>query len=293
MTTQPGANVGAFLTPSAESVGVRVTAEIARNLLAWAVLSPLWLTAVYACVAVPHLLVSMVIPEPWSEGTLAAAMIGGAGLLTWSWGREVAVTVRGIRGLPDPRPRPRSRPIVGHRVFALVTDATPWAEEPIPVLAGPVSGALWWSSESTATCDVRVARHPDGSRVPSPECTCGIYAVRSTARLPGRPSVHVVARVELEGRVLEGERGYRAERARLVGPYRLVMRCAGGRMVDTFPCDAPPVAVVVREAAFEAFCGRHLPTEIGPCLDPPAFEVVVERWLGARYGIGPDKRGGR
>jgi hypothetical protein len=67
---------------------------------------------------------------------------------------------------------------------------------------------------------------PIPHRVPHERCRCGFYAMKELApdlvvaasqpAQPGMEGVFVLGRVELAGKVIEHDRGYRAERARIV-----------------------------------------------------------------------------
>lgn len=80
--------------------------------------------------------------------------------------------------------------------------------------------------EDEAVCLARAGEDPDsGHVVPDPDCTCGFWAY-----LPEQSGCHedlsgVRLDVELAGRVIECERGYRAERQRVLGAW-LPGRCA-------------------------------------------------------------------
>lgn len=93
-------------------------------------------------------------------------------------------------------------------------------------------GATWASAEVEAVCvrgpyaryrtplDDRDGEWPELHLAPDPRCWCGIYAWRRKEDLLGPfvglgAPVAVVGEVELSGRVIEHEFGYRAQRARI------------------------------------------------------------------------------
>jgi len=75
-----------------------------------------------------------------------------------------------------------------------------------------IHGYKWKGSEVVARCNRQSHKAPD------PDCTCGLYMVKSSADIPywtSNPD-SVVGLVELSGRVHDGTLGVRAERARIV-----------------------------------------------------------------------------
>lgn len=94
------------------------------------------------------------------------------------------------------------------------------------VLKGAAYRATWepggWSrAECFANNHPRHRGRSSGGETPSEGCTCGFYAVKELSAIPGPilggwdRSV-LVGKVELAGKVIEHDRGYRAERARVV-----------------------------------------------------------------------------
>ncbi|MEV5651005.1 hypothetical protein AB0L57_22365 [Nocardia sp. NPDC052254] len=76
----------------------------------------------------------------------------------------------------------------------------------------------WHDGTCVARCDFYWHRRVDEHRVPAESCSCGVYCFRDLGRLRSEYSManDVVAVIALEGRVLEGHRGWRAEAARVV-----------------------------------------------------------------------------
>jgi DNA-binding CsgD family transcriptional regulator len=96
-----------------------------------------------------------------------------------------------------------------------------------------------------------------GHAAPANQCSCGVYAVASIPELlrhavpfeRGDGVGALMGRVELAGKVIEHERGYRAERARIVGlvpiegATRDVMRYGNRLGIPISPAVPLPVAV--------------------------------------------------
>jgi hypothetical protein len=128
----------------------------------------------------------------------------------------------------------RSEPIVGYRAWRIRIEARR-SRNWVPVLTSLTAGTDWLTADLVATCDGRLGRrrHPPGTRLPALDCSCGIYALSMPggATGAGHPMV-ATGRVLLTGRVIEGRRGYRAERGRITGPLSVTLRCAHARCVD-------------------------------------------------------------
>jgi hypothetical protein len=128
----------------------------------------------------------------------------------------------------DRHRRRRAGPVVGWRAWRVVREGGTLT------LRSSVFDAAWQPGHEV---DANCAR---GHRAPSPDCTCGIYAVRASSEalryLVGRndPDVvhRVVGQVSLWGVVVEGEHGWRASRAY---PSRIWIppRLTSGFPVDT------------------------------------------------------------
>lgn len=122
------------------------------------------------------------------------------------------------------------QPIVGYRLWRYEAGRFDVRLLPLGVADDAMAWKAWdgaWRRWVTASC--RRASEP-GSDVPNERCTCGFYAMKS----PDEPelllmlSLHrassgsepwlgiVLGRVHLAGKVIEHDRGYRAERARIV-----------------------------------------------------------------------------
>jgi hypothetical protein len=156
----------------------------------------------------------------------------------------------------------RSEPIVARRAWGIRT-----------TLVGPVLGSithrgLWPHRTLLASCE---GPHgfptTPGHRVPDPLCSCGIYAVPDDGSpLLFRGHLWVEGRVALSGRVIEGPRGFRAERATILD-LRIGVRCAGrthrGSPISGVPCtngsrDHGPEWTVVTDGAMTPLCDNHL-----------------------------------
>ena len=111
----------------------------------------------------------------------------------------------------------RSAPIEAFRGW--IVDTTSRGGSPVgePLLRSVTRSTMWQSAELTATCEV------GGHSPPVEDCTCGIYAVKTGIDVSAyaRQRSWVSGPVALSGKVIEGEIGYRAARARILGPLTL------------------------------------------------------------------------
>jgi hypothetical protein len=133
-------------------------------------------------------------------------------------------------------------PLVGYRVWQVIEEGGNLVFLPLSNSSRDWEGPGWVSS----TCSIVPANwvSPEGAVVPpegevewtpsheapDEDCTCGFYAMKELApellhtaslsdlieRVSGSGVRFVLGRVELAGKVIEHERGYRAERARIV-----------------------------------------------------------------------------
>jgi hypothetical protein len=177
----------------------------------------------------------------------------------------------------------RSAPIVGHRAWRIRFDA-PAGPSWEPILSSLTASADWPTADLMASCDRRLGRrrHEVGTRVPVLDCSCGIYAGRSPSAVTG--SGHPVVAtgpVRLSGRVIEGRRGYRAERARITGPLVVSLGCAHAR------CAEIPVFAVRGAGAVRPVCLPHLVAEpkVERVVTLEHFAQAVCARLELRYGV--------
>ena len=87
--------------------------------------------------------------------------------------------------------------------------------------------------------------------------------------------------VELSGRVLEGERGFRAEHARIVGPLEIALRQCG------VPSCRQPAAAVDMAELF-SLCSGHESLARDPWSGPKPvaeFAPMLQARLELRYGV--------
>lgn len=183
-------------------------------------------------------------------------------------------------------------PFVGWRIWA-ITD--PWPSEEFEglVLRG-AWGRAWPDVELEARCLRPPIRDSSFSALlnaretnehsesaPHPYCSCGIYA-----RQPGSGDEQWVVRIQhlpkaagfiaMTGTVIEGSKGFRAERARIVGPVEVWVPCAD--------CGDQAATVATTERDFRGRCRRHQNSE--------ETATTVEEWtamalsdLGQRYRV--------
>jgi hypothetical protein len=98
--------------------------------------------------------------------------------------------------------------ITGYRGYNLVTSYT---VNNHPVLAG-LFGYIWPSRSMIAECDENHKKH-----IPSKNCSCGIYALSTLEEMFNlRFNVLFMTKCALYGRVLEGTKGYRAEKVEIL-----------------------------------------------------------------------------
>jgi hypothetical protein len=188
-------------------------------------------------------------------------------------------------------------PIVGYRAWYYTIGQRGARLHPLvrrgsgsPTGIGDWDGASW--SWVTATCShVAASWHV----APEEDCTCGFYAMstlppvvsgcgfRTVEIGSGSTSGVVLGRVELAGKIIEHEWGYRAERARIAEliPFRgteqsvMILAARLGLSIAE-PVDVPSVQ--------DEFAGlaRH------PRAGPPRFRDYVEehRWMAATILVG-------
>lgn len=171
-------------------------------------------------------------------------------------------------------------PIVAWRRW-VVSQRRHWEGEAGEVLRG-AWGRAWIDTTLTARClrppvrqemmmgrfldNLESGRHSTSS--PEPDCACGIYAVKIDAltptrnpRLQRRPTVGGF--VELSGRVIEGNRGYRAGEAKIIGPLELHVPCGGETTTTTGSCPNPATVILNRDGDRVGVCHEHVRTVSG------------------------------
>lgn len=175
----------------------------------------------------------------------------------------------------------------GHRLWRVA----PVAGE--PMLASVTTGDSWSGPTQEARCHAGVQlipreRRPDsgshpGKAAPVIDCSCGLYASKEPTSPPQRMA-WAAGQVRLTGRVLEGERGYRAERAEMVGDLRLIIGMGPGpAMCTTPPCREPATRVRMGSTSYLGRCSRHASDE-SMALDQ--FAGFVDAAFRKRYGVG-------
>ena len=131
-------------------------------------------------------------------------------------------------------------PLVGYRMWQVKEEEGEPLFLPLNHFSRDWDGATRaWVSASCWVGNDKLVVSPDGEliwgdpsqhRVPDERCSCGFYAMKELnaqllyaagiavqdAQNTGTEEVFVLGRVELAGKVIEHERGYRAERARII-----------------------------------------------------------------------------
>jgi len=178
-------------------------------------------------------------------------------------------------------------PFLGYRVWRLV----PRMGE--PVLASSTSGDPWLGPEVEASCFAEVLLQPLERRVvsdrhrtevsPALDCTCGLYASRTPMSPPHR-RVWATGRVRLWGRVIEGTRGFRAQRARVIDDVQIYLGMGPGPPRCTLPpCRDAATGVWAGSTSFLSRCDRH---DRDRAMRFGEFEAWVDSSFRRRYGIG-------
>ncbi len=194
--------------------------------------------ALWAVLALANTAGTMLLGWPYNVGCYAFA-----GLIGWQLGVAIART-----RLAPPKPRGRALP-TQVMLRGLLTTPPPWAdaverqdqpervEAAVPILArrwlmlatppggtwfmGSRAGTEMFRREAVAECLAlgTMASHAHGE-VPGLDCSCGFYSWKldqPEGRLSNtEPSHLALALVELSGTVMEHERGFRAQRQRIL-----------------------------------------------------------------------------
>lgn len=210
----------------------------------------------------------------------------------------------------------RSGPLTGRRMWLVGPED---GHTGSAVLIAPVARAPWVGRYMEASCDEalrsRLIRERAGMLHDEPppvlECTCGIYALKRAGWLvPRHRSPLVAGRIALTGKVIEGSRGYRAQRAEIVGPLRVTLVCAGSvekglwtrrsgtgwQPVRPRPCPFGATTLAVGSDEYVGLCRMHSAQaedvlEGVPLLTPLGLQAQLELRYGVEVEI--DERVGR
>lgn len=163
-------------------------------------------------------------------------------------------------------------------------------------------GYPWESREETARCiksmSISGINEPTdtglhkGKDAPQLECRCGIYAQRRDKPQDAYTNsvtryAHVAGAIQLWGRVLEGQAGFRGQHARIMGPLGLVVFCSGSG--SHHYCDRESTEVTRQGYFFQGICeqaavilDREVHTEALPV---EVFMHEAALALEKRYGM--------
>ena len=223
----------------------------------------------------------------------AGTMTPGVARPAYAWPAAVLLgsTPRHRRRLEEPEFT--IEPFVGWRRWSVAPH--PSARDQFdPVLTGVVVPTLWEEPEMQASCSPYQrwplwgpvpAAHP----APDLDCRCGIYAMKSPEGTNwAEVGVWAEGPVRLWGRVLQGTKGYRADRARILGPLVVRMGCRWPCTPETWlanACPEPPAMVVVEPDEYVPLCQEHAGVISAPQLSLTEFEEMVKAALAGRYGV--------
>jgi hypothetical protein len=157
------------------------------------------------------------------------------------------------------------------------------SDAPAPLLLPVVAGGRAWPVRRPARA---VCRRHRWHVVPAADCVCGLHATNDEGRLRRTRTPGVLGTVAMWGRVIQHDRGYRAE---LAYPQRLRLACflcVVGRGLET---DRPGSVARMRRGRLVPLCEMHL--ELARRYDLPIVGVLdglmVERALLDAYAVDP------
>lgn len=149
-----------------------------------------------------------------------------------------------------------------------------------------------WDRQVQAICHQQGAMflkgdHHIGNISPDPRCSCGIYA-----QLPEQPltewdsvkrgKVTASGTIAMWGRIIQCERGYKAQHAEIQAPLVLDMTCIQA-------CDRQPTRIAMPDhpqIVFRAYCDIHVRSaEARVKVHAPIWLREVTDRLSSRYGI--------
>lgn len=184
-------------------------------------------------------------------------------------------------------------PFLGYRLWR-VAPAGRYAENPAePILTSAATTTVWERRDQRAGCRIRLpSRRGRHTLRPHPErpapvigCRCGIYAMKTRMR-PPRPWMWAHGPVELSGVVYEGTRGYRAERARLLGPLQLIAGTGASPECLKPLCRRPAEWIRVGPTLYLPRCSDHLePAGTFTNLPLPRFMMLAAEAFAVRYAV--------
>lgn len=173
----------------------------------------------------------------------------------------------------------QAEPVIAMRAWWLGWPRRAGAPVLLPVIAG---GRPWPAGRPAKAVCRRGRRHS----VPGLDCLCGLHATTDESRLRRTRSPGVVGTVAMWGRIVEHERGYRAE---MGYPQRLRLNCFLCLFERGLDTDAPETVARLRRGRLIPLCQRHL--DLAGRYDVPILEVLdgraVERALLDAYSVDP------
>jgi len=152
-----------------------------------------------------------------------------------------------------------------------------------PVLLPVIAGGRPWPARRPARA---VCRRHRGHEVPGEGCLCGLHATTDQARLRRTRSPGVAGTVAMWGRVVQHERGYRAE---MGYPQRLRLTCFLCMVERGLEAERPAFVGRLRRGRLIPLCEEHL--DLARRYNLPMVDVLdgrtVERALLDSYAVDP------
>lgn len=156
-------------------------------------------------------------------------------------------------------------PVVAMRTWSLGWDP----REGAPVLLPVVAGGRPWPPREPAR---GVCRRRRWHQVPGLDCLCGLHATNDEGRLRRTRSPAVIGTVAMWGRIVEHERGYRAE----IGyPQRLRLMCFLCLVARGLEAERPRFVARLRRGRLVPLCDEHL--DLARRYELPMVEVLAGR----------------
>jgi hypothetical protein len=130
-------------------------------------------------------------------------------------------------------PTPNAQLAVKNPYMYTYNDQTLWNDSgyllPFGFVWSGVAGHCWDSPEKTAACNFPICKTPfQEGNAPHPNGTCGIYAYKTSftdgqvadiAKWHSGTGLALIGLVEMTGRIIEHEWGYRAEKVKCVAAF--------------------------------------------------------------------------